>query len=127
MANTKGEALDYKKLAEAIVYAQQEAEFLRQKEQEKLARKRQQQWLNVLGQKTYTKENRITRICIKWLCYLLMELLFFQRFTLSQIEFGRSQYGYCLVPLYALCLLGLLSTVTAFIAMALALVTLFVR
>ena len=66
MANTKGEAFDYKKFAEAIVYAQQEAEFLRQKEQEKLARKQQQEWLNVLGQKTYTKENRITRILHRW-------------------------------------------------------------
>lgn len=66
--NTKGQAFefDYEKLAKAIVHAQTEAEILREKEKEKLAEEQHRQWLKVLGQKTYLKENCITRILHRW-------------------------------------------------------------
>ena len=64
--NAQGQAFDYKKLAEAIVHAQQEAEVLRKNEQEKLSGEQQQEWLNALGQKTYKNENCITKILHRW-------------------------------------------------------------
>ena len=62
MSSNQGETFDYKKLAEAIVLAQKEAEAHENKEKDKQAEKQWQEWQNVLGQKKYSKENRFTRI-----------------------------------------------------------------
>lgn len=64
--NDQGQAFDYKKLAEAIVLAQKEAEAHENKEEDKQAEKQWQEWQNVLGQKKYSKENRFTRILHRW-------------------------------------------------------------
>lgn len=186
--NTEGPVIDYKKLAEAIVLAQEEAEVRHSKEEEKLTEERQQEWQKVLGQKTYSNENNITRplhkarnnivgffkimllspkavqgdnatfgllqfslVLLFWAIKLLLYLLTIGLGVAGIYSFEQKTFAFSVLPLlYAIpsfilgrifriagfeiekmkdrnYLLSILSAVTAFIAMILALVALIVR